>query len=62
MHSKSCNVEIMINDKADEVIEKFFELLLNRYQIGSKTSVRASDFILDCVHLLLYKCHKINFK
>ena len=25
MHSKSDNIEIMINDKIDEVIETFFE-------------------------------------
>ena len=31
MHSKSDNIEIMINEKTDEVIEKCFELLLNRY-------------------------------
>ena len=30
MHSKSDNIEIMINDKADEVIEKFF----NQFSLG----------------------------
>ena len=35
MHSKSDNIEIMINDKADEVIEKPFEPLLNGSQIGN---------------------------
>ena len=30
MHSKRDDTEIIINDKADEVIEKFFESLLNR--------------------------------
>ena len=34
MHSKSDNIEIMINDKRDEVTEKLFESFLNRYQIG----------------------------
>ena len=32
MHSKTDIIEIVINDKADEVIEKRFESLLNRYQ------------------------------
>ena len=32
MHSKSNNTEVMIDDNADEVIEKLFESLLNRYQ------------------------------
>ena len=25
-------------------------------------SMESSDFIFGCVHLLYYKCHKINFK
>ena len=52
----------MINDKADEVIEELFKSLLSRYQIGLETSRKVSTFIIDCVHLLYYKCHKINFK
>ena len=31
MHSKTDNIEIMINDEADEVIEKPFESFKNRY-------------------------------
>ena len=31
MHSISNNIEIMINDKADEVIEGLLESLQNRY-------------------------------
>ena len=34
MHSKSDNIEIMINDKAGQVTEKRFESLLNKYKIG----------------------------
>ena len=36
MHSESDNIEITINDKTDEIIEKFFESLLTRYQTGSE--------------------------
>ena len=50
----------MIYDNAAEVIEDVFESLLNRYQIGLETSVGGRGFILDCVHLLYYKCRKIN--
>ena len=32
MHSKTNNIEIIINDEADEVIEKLFESLKNRHQ------------------------------
>ena len=33
MHSQSDNTEIMISDKADEIIEELFQSLLSRYQI-----------------------------
>ena len=52
----------MIYDKTDELIEKFFESLLNRCQIGLETSMISSDFIIDYVNLLHCKCHKINLK
>ena len=38
MHSKSDNTEIMINDKADEVIEERFQSLILRYQIRVETT------------------------
>ena len=55
MHWKSDNIEIMINDKPDEVTEKLFKSLLNRYQVGLETSIRGSDFIFDCTYLLHYQ-------
>ena len=62
MHSQNDNTEIMTNGKGDEVIEKLYQSLLSRYENWLETSMRGSDFIFDCVHLLYYKCHKINFK
>ena len=56
MYSKSDNVEIMSNDKGDEVIKS----LLNKHEIGLKKSMNGSNFTFYCVHLLYYKCHKIN--
>ena len=60
MHSKSKNKEIMIHDNADEVVEEHLELILNRNQNNLETSVKGTEFVLDYVHLLYYKCHKIN--
>ena len=40
MHSKSGNIEIMINDKADEIIEDICQSLLSGYQIELETSMR----------------------
>ena len=61
MHSRSDNIELMIKDKEDKVMEKL-QSLLSRYQIGLETLMKDSDFIFDCVNLLQYKCHRINFK
>ena len=55
-------LKIMTNYKADKVIEKLFQSLLFRYQIGLATSMKSSHFMFDCVHLLYYKGHKINLK
>ena len=55
MHSKSDNIEIMINDK---ILEELFQSLLNSYWIGLETSLIGSDFIFHCVDLLYYKYQK----
>ena len=34
MYSKSDNIQIMINDKADEVIVELFQSLCSKYQSG----------------------------
>ena len=31
MHSKSDNIDIIITDKADEVIKKLFDLLIKKF-------------------------------
>ena len=62
MHLESDNIEIMNHNKTNEDMEEIFKSLLNRYQTGLETSIRRCDFIFDCVNLLYYKCHKINFK
>ena len=40
MLSKCNSKEIMISDKADEVIEEIFESLLSRYQINLETTMK----------------------
>ena len=50
MHSMSDKIEILINDKADEVTDKFFEWSpLSRYQIGLETLIKGSDFIFGYI-------------
>ena len=52
MHSKSDNIEIKINDKADEVIKELFDSLKNRYYNNLK-SMKGSEFVFHYVHLFL---------
>ena len=59
MHSKSDNIEIKINDQADEVIKELFDSLKNRYQ-NNLESMKGSKFASDYVYLLYYTRHKIN--
>ena len=44
MHSKGDSIEITIYDKADEVIEEFYELILSRYQTGLKSWMKAKPW------------------
>ena len=50
MHSKSDNIEIMINDEPNEVI-KLLDSLKNRYKNNMK-SMKGSEFVLNYVNLL----------
>ena len=50
----------MMNDEADEVIEKLFKSLQNRYQNNLEKLMKGSEFVFDYVYILYYKCHKIN--
>ena len=45
-HSKSGNTEIMMNDKANEIIEEIFESLKNIYQNKLDESMKGSEFIV----------------
>ena len=59
MHSKSGNIEVMINDEADKVKKELFDSLKNRYQ-NNLESMKGSEFVVDHVQVLYYKCHKID--
>ena len=51
MHSKSDNIEIMINDEADGVIEKLFNSLKNRCQNNLESMVvsLSSTMFIYCI-------------
>ena len=49
----------MINDEADEVTEELFKSRKNNYQ-NNLEWMKGSEFVFDYVHLMYYKCCKIN--
>ena len=48
MLSKNDNIEIMINDEADEVVKELFNSLKYRYQ-NNLESIKGSEFVFDYV-------------
>ena len=53
MHANSDNVEIMIGSEADDIIDKLFEFILQRYQECLEESMRGSQFVLNNIDLLI---------
>ena len=49
----------MISDEADEVIKDLFDSLKNRCQ-NNLEPMKHSEIVFNYVHLMYYKCHKIN--
>ena len=62
LYSKSDNVEIMMCADTNEIIEKLFDSILQRYQKGVEESMKGSDFVFDYVESLNYIFHKIDLK
>ena len=60
MHTKSNNVEIMVGSETNEIIEEFFESLLQLYQKNLEKSMRGSEFVYDSVDSLYYNLNKIS--
>ena len=53
IHSKSNNIELMINDEANKVIKELFDTL-KRYQ-NNLESMNSSGFVFDYVYLNVLK-------
>ena len=60
MHSKGENIEIMINDEADEVIKELFNSLKYQNNENNLEVKKGSELVFDFVELLYYKYLKIN--
>ena len=60
VHTKSDNEEIIMGSEANDIIEKLYESLLQKYQEGLEESMKGSEFICGSVALLYYNLQKIS--
>ena len=60
MHSKSENIETIINDKAVEVIDRIFKSYFSKNEICLETTIKGRYFNFYCIDLLHYKYHQTN--
>ena len=58
--TKRDNIEIMMGSETDDIINKHFKSLLQRYQEGLEKTIKESDFVPDSIDLLYYHFHKIS--
>ena len=52
MYITNNNIEITRGRDADEITDKLFESLLQKYQEGLEEKLKGSDLVFDCVDLL----------
>ena len=62
MHSKSCNIEIVMGSETSNIIEELSESLLQNYQEGLEESMRGSEFVCNSIDLLYYCLQKTRLK
>ena len=53
MHSKSGNIEIVIKNRADEVIEELLKSLQNRYQDSLEVSMEGSLSLIMFIYCII---------
>ena len=46
--------------KQIKLLKNFLNQFLFRYQIGLEESMKGNDFSFDYIHLLYFRCYKIN--
>ena len=63
VHSVSDNIEIFMSIDTDEVIDRLFDTIYQRFQEAIETSSeRGGEFIFENVDLLYYYFHKIDME
>ena len=56
----SDNVEIIFGDDNDDIIEQFFQSLLQKYEEKLQNKMKGSDFEFDGVNFLYYEFNKTS--
>ena len=63
IHSKSEPIEIFMGSNTEDVINKLFNTLLQRFQQSQETSnKRGCEFITDSAELLYYHSQRIDIR
>ena len=52
MHAKSDNIKIILSNKTNEMIEGFFDSLLQKYQKRPRKINKGGEFVVNNVDLL----------
>ena len=60
IHTKSDNINIMLDSATDEIFEKHFESLLQKYQEELEEKMRGSEFVFVCGDILNCNLNKIS--
>ena len=60
MYTRIDNIEIMFGDDNDDIIEHFFEPLLQKYEENLQNKMRGSEFEFDGVNFLYYDFNKTS--
>ena len=58
IHTKSDNIETMMESETDDIIDEPLESLSEKYQEGSEELMRGGVFIFDSADLLYYNLQK----
>ena len=61
INSPTDNTNFSPYSDANEVVNELFESLHSGYQGNLETSMRESNFFVDLIQLMYYKCHKVSF-
>ena len=60
MHTRSVCEELMSGSETEEIVEKLFRSLLQRYQDNLNEKMRGSDFIFNGVNYLFYDFNRVS--